>query len=225
MTAGHPPLPLVRRLSRRVTPLLARLPISANQITAASMVVGLAGAGLLSRGERTPAVVGGLLLVVAYVLDNCDGEIARIKHSSSEFGKRFDSFADWVVHVALFAGLGLGAVRTGGDDVWLWLGWIAAAGSTINYGVAFVVDLRAKREGGAAYDPTGRRAVIEAHQPRGWKEWTVFSFRELARADFCFLVLALALADATWLLLPAGAVGAHIYWATQLIRGSHEYHV
>ena len=56
-------------------------------------------------------------------------------------------------------------------------------------------------------------------------EWGVFVFRELFRADFCFIVLALTLVDLTWLLLPAGAVGSQVYWATQLVEGADEFHV
>ena len=47
----------------------------------------------------------------------------------------------------------------------------------------------------------------------------------LSRADFCFIVLALATIDAVWVLWPAGAVGAQMYWATQFLRGANEYHV
>jgi hypothetical protein len=53
----------------------------------------------------------------------------------------------------------------------------------------------------------------------------LMTFREFARADFCFIVLALALIDLTWILLPAGAIGAHVYWMTQFVRGARDYHV
>ncbi len=211
--------PLVRHLSVRATPVLARFPLSANQITAASLLFGLGCAWLLMRGGRGFAVAGAVLLVIAYVLDNCDGEIARLKNQCSQFGMRFDSFVDWVVHAVFFAALGVGVAATTGESPWLWLGWIAAAGSTVNYLLGLVFEARDRARGGIHAAPG------EAEKPANWKEWLLFAFRELARADFCFLVLGLALLDLTWVLLPAGAVGAQVYWATQFLRRAQEFHV
>ena len=50
-------------------------------------------------------------------------------------------------------------------------------------------------------------------------------FRELSRADFCFIVLALAIFDLTWVLLPAAAVGAHAYWVFRFASGANRFRV
>ena len=42
---------------------------------------------------------------------------------------------------------------------------------------------------------------------------------------FCFIVLALALFDLTWLLLPAGAICSQVYWIAQFVRGAREFNV
>lgn len=226
MSTGIPPVfPLIRHLSIRVTPALAATPMSANQITAASLLAGLGCTWAMMQGGWMVAVVGAVLLVVAYVLDNCDGEIARLKNQCSEFGMRFDSFVDWIVNAAFFAGLGIGVHRATGDAWWEWMGWIAFAGSTINYAIGWLVELRARRRKGQAYDTTGREAAEQARRPETWYEWMVFAFRELSRADFCFIVLLLAVLDVHWLLLPAGAIGSQVYWATQFVKGANEYHV
>ena len=106
--------------------------------------------------------------------------------------------------------------------MWLWLGAAAAVGTTINTVVGFIIERRRRTAG--ADDPTGDGAE-HGRRPEGAKDWAVFVFRELFRADFCFIVLGLALFDLTWLLLPAGAVGTQVYWATQLIEGADEFHV
>ena len=67
-------------------------------------------------------------------------------------------------------------------------------------------------------------APQDAGKPATRTEWLVFAFRELARSDFCFLVLFLAAFDATWILLPAGAIGAQVYWAAQFLRRAREFH-
>lgn len=215
------PLPLIRHLSRPLTPVLARLPITANQVTAASLALGLAAAWAVARGTPGGAIVAGALLVACYVLDNCDGEIARLKGQCSAFGAHFDSLVDWAVHTAFFIGLGLGVEVATNDDIWTWLGLAAGAGGTINY--ILTLWFAARDSFGGDADP----AVGEqgASGPQNVPEWILFAFRELSRADFCFIVLALALADLLWVLLPMGAIGAQVYWLTQAIRRTREFHV
>ena len=72
-------------------------------------------------------------MILCYVLDNCDGEIARLKNLSSSIGEKFDTFVDWVVHAAFFAALGFGVAGQNQNKIWLWLGLIGTAGATINY--------------------------------------------------------------------------------------------
>ena len=202
--------PLIRHFSPPVTRVLMRLPVSANQVTAASLVLGLGAAW--AAATHGWAVVSGLLMVGAYVLDNCDGEIARLKNQCSRFGMHFDSFVDWIVHTAFFWGLGVGTAAATGEAFWNWLGLAAAAGGTLNYGLGYVLG-------------AGPTTAESARPPVTASEWILFAFRELTRADFCFIVLALGLVDALWVLVPAGAIGAQVYWMTALIRRAREFHV
>ena len=168
-------------------------------------------------------MLAAALLFGAYVLDNCDGEIAVLKDQCTEFGRLFDSFVDEVVHVAFFIGLGIGTMRATDEVLWLWLGVIAAVGATINYIIGLVKDLRtsvsSREEAHALHAPD------TAVRPEGWAQWMIFIFRENFRSDFCFIVLALALVGHTWLLLPAAAVGAQVYWVTHFYKVSRKFHV
>ena len=213
-----PAFPLIRHLSKHVTPVLLRLPVTPNQITAASLVVGLGACWFLIQGDHVWMVGAGVLFVLSYVLDNCDGEVAREKGLSSPYGHQFDTFVDWLVHSAFFIALGIGAMRVFGSEVWLWLGGIAAAGGTINY----VLVLFLATSGNNEAEPAASEKPPP--HPEGLSEWVLFAFRELARADFCFIVLGLALFDLTWLLLPAGAIGSHIYWIMLVSRRAREFH-
>lgn len=207
--------PLVRYLSAYTTPILIRLPITANQVTTASMMLGLGAAWCLAVNAQ---ITAALLMIGCYVLDNCDGEVARTKNQCSAFGKFFDSFVDWVVHTTFFLGLGYGVAAQSQSDIWAWLGYTAAIGGTINYAFGQYLEARdAKAAQGKPPQPH--------HQPQGVFEWTVFIFRELTRADFCFLVLLLALGDWLWFLLPAGAIGAQAYWGLQFLSFARRFHV
>ncbi len=204
--------PLSRHLSWRVTRVLAKYPISPNQITATAIVPGLACAWCLASGRYWLGVAGALFFVVYYTLDCVDGEIARLKGQTSTFGDQLDTFADWLVHAAFFAALGFGTARADGEELWLWLGWAAAAGCTIDYVSRIVTGMRPKRAS-AAPQPGQAAGEGETRKAR-----FIYVFRVLVRTDFCFIVAALAVIDATWLLLPAGAVGAQVYWILRFFR-------
>ena len=211
--------PLIRFFSRPATAVLAGLPISPNQITAASLVLGLGAAWAAAQATQPWALASGFFMIGAYVLDNCDGEIARLKNQCSRFGMHFDSFVDWAVHTAFFWALGVGMAAATQEAFWNWLGMTAALGGTINYALGLVLAARAHETGGAPVTAEDRQ---RPHTPG---EWVLFAFRELTRADFCFIVLAFALFDALWILLPAGAIGAQVYWLTAMIKRAREFHV
>lgn len=201
--------PLIRHLSYRLTPLLARTSFTPNQITGAGLAFGVGGAWCYVQGSRSWMLTGALLLLVSYVLDNCDGEIARLKGLESRFGDRLDTFTDWLVHAVLFLALGIGFGRSDPQGPWMWLAWAAVAGSSVNYLLALA------------------RVAVPAAQPANaprhagdqtWTDQALYVFRELIRADFCFLVLALTLFDLAWWLLPAAAVGSQAYWMAAILE-------
>ena len=213
--------PLVRHISCRVTPLLYRTPLTPNQITTASLLLGLAGAACFTAGDRVFDMAGGVLLTLGYVLDNCDGEIARLKNVCSSFGARLDDVADWLVDAAFFAALGYGVYRVEGDLLWLVLGLAAAAGATIDY----VVDLVAEHRASARpAEPDREQRAREPRRPQTPLDWVIYVFHKLSRADFCLIVLGLSAGGVVWVLLPLGAVGAQAYWITDLFERARGYH-
>ena len=83
-----------RKFSLRVfTPLLLRISnrITANQVSILSFVVALVGALCFFFQQ---AVLGGIIVQLASILDGCDGEIARLKKMQSSFGNFFDAALD-----------------------------------------------------------------------------------------------------------------------------------
>ena len=138
----RPPVPLIRHLSAYVTPVLVRLPVTPNQATAISLMLGLGACWFAFLGGFERLLASAVLLVLSYVFDNCDGEIAHIKNQRSEFGAKFDSFVDWIVHALFFAALGAGVFRETGNALWLWLGIAGAAGGTINYLAVLIIESR-----------------------------------------------------------------------------------
>jgi phosphatidylglycerophosphate synthase len=206
--------PLIRKLSRPFVVFFLKIPVTPNQITTLSLISGLVAAVCFLQNDYRLRLFGAILFVFCYLLDNCDGEVARIKHLSSKFGDYYDTFVDWVVHTALFLALGYSNYRDGDDMLWLWLGVFAGAGASINYVLGFFGEEEdtCKQDGLAAGILT-------------WQELFILVFRELTRADFCFLVLILTLLNYEWILLPAAAVGAQIYWMTRFADSARKFHV
>jgi len=222
LTAPRQLLPLTRHLSYRLTPLILRLPLTPNQVTLLSLLAGLLGAACFLPGTWAWGVTGGLMLIACYTLDNCDGEVARIKNMSSDWGARFDDLADWLVDSAFFAALGFGTWGATGQWPWLACGLAAAAGATIDYGVDLVYHARIRKEPAA---PTRESAAKSERRPENIGDWLIYIFHKLSRADFCVIVFGLALFDIAWVLLPLAAIGAQAYWITDLFRRARGWHV
>ena len=214
-------LPLVRHLSWRLTLLLIRLPLTPNHITGLALVLGICGAGFFIVGDWTANILGALLLVLSYVLDNCDGEVARIKNLSSEFGARLDDFTDSSVDTCFFLALGYGTANATGESFWLWLGIAAALGAFIDFCIEQYKENRLKGMKGVK---TREEYAVEPKQPQDWIDWLIYIFHELSRTDFCMIILGLTLFDVIWVLLPLAAVGAQIYWITDLSDRTRGYH-
>ncbi|MDP7668125.1 MAG: CDP-alcohol phosphatidyltransferase family protein, partial [Rhodospirillales bacterium] len=83
-------VPLDQRVARAIVPLIARTPATPNHLTATSLLLALAAAGLFATGDGVLVNWGAGLFVFARFLDHFDGELARFKGIASRFGYYFD---------------------------------------------------------------------------------------------------------------------------------------
>jgi len=91
-----------RPLAHPLVLALARLRVPPPVVVAASGAAGLAAAVELGRGSLLAAA---LLVQAKTLLDNADGQLARLTGRTSAFGRYLDSEVDLVVNAALFAAL------------------------------------------------------------------------------------------------------------------------
>ncbi len=106
------------RLSRYLTWVIARTPLSPNAVTALGVGLGIA-AGLLlwlPLGLVHLGSVGAYQL--SYVLDFSDGEIARLRHMGSNAGSYMDWLGHFYVPVIGSGMLGVQMVRETGEPAW-----------------------------------------------------------------------------------------------------------
>ena len=93
---------LFRPLAHAVVVPLAWVRVPPPAVVLLAAAVGITGAVELARGQF---VVAALLVQLKTVLDNADGQLARLTGRTSAFGRYLDSEFDLLVNAALFAGL------------------------------------------------------------------------------------------------------------------------
>jgi len=102
---------LNRPISRVITRLLLKLPITPNAWTILTFALAPVAFVFLVRGDYTGFLVGSALFQLINILDGCDGEIARAKYLDSERGRRLDAFCDFVGNLIFVLCLGIGLFR------------------------------------------------------------------------------------------------------------------
>ena len=83
--------------------VLARLRVPPPAVVVAAGATGIGAAVELGRGSL---VAAALLIQLKTLLDNADGQLARLTGRTSTFGRYLDSELDLVVNAALFAAVG-----------------------------------------------------------------------------------------------------------------------
>lgn len=202
--AAAKPECLAQWLSRPVTRLLLQTRLTPNQVTAANLLVGLAALAGLAAGGSGWGAAGALLLQGYYILDHCDGEVARARGLTSPAGFWLDRGVDVLVHTLLFPALAVAESRRTGTGTPLWLGAVAA----VSIAAILAVFLR-QRLGTAAQRPPALRPASRLRP----------TLQRLAAGDFSLMVLLVVLLDLTRPLLWAAAVGAPLYLLAIFLLG------
>ncbi|MDQ6894569.1 MAG: CDP-alcohol phosphatidyltransferase family protein [Acidobacteriota bacterium] len=204
-----------RRLSTRLSLLLARAGVTPNQVTLLALFPALLGAALLAVPNPAWSAAGALLFWVSTVLDGCDGEVARLTYQESEEGARLDLLCDNVALVAVFLGILVHLyLEEGGRTVPI-LGAAILIGMVGCMATEYVRILRPRIEaasgrGAAAAGPSSARVL--------WYE-------RLASRDFAYLLPFLAWFGGLRYLVWATAVGVNVFWvvlATFVASGRRE---
>jgi phosphatidylglycerophosphate synthase len=112
---------IARRINKKISfpitrYLLCRLPVTPNQVTIGSALLGLAGCGLVATGSPGSTMLGMAAAQLQSVLDGCDGELARVRFQQTAIGEWLDSLMDDGLNLALVLAITSGLVRNG----WGW---------------------------------------------------------------------------------------------------------
>ena len=188
---------LHRRCSRWISRLLVRTPVTPNQVSLASLAIGLVAIWCFWHATAASASLGVLLYAVASIVDHADGEIARLTFQESRLGANLDWTIDTIIHAGIVLGIGVSA---GGWHTAA-VGLLAAVGVTLS-------------------------AIFARYLPREIEVGPTIGglLTHIANRDLFYLVL-LAFAILRWLapslvFVVAGmvAVGSQFYWVGCLLR-------
>jgi phosphatidylglycerophosphate synthase len=191
-----------RPLASFVVTALEPTRISANQVTFASAGVSLLAGGVMALGawlDHWWMTLGGLLLLLSIVLDCADGQLARVRGTSSAVGRILDGTMDAIAPLAVFHGMAFFLLAQGYPHVLVWpLGWATAASliwHASEYDVSKNIYLHASRPdfslgGNTLFTPEDMRALQREFREKGerlnaflmgvWVGWTKPQLRAMA---------------------------------------------
>jgi phosphatidylglycerophosphate synthase len=180
-----------RRISRAISRRLAAAGASPNLVTLGGIACGVLAAVAFAQSSYGWLLAGALLLVFSRLLDDCDGEVARMTVRSTRLGARLDVTGDVVVYTTVFTGLAIGLMRSDPHGGHLWALGLLLFGA----GMTTVIVLG---------------AVTGTSLPEHSR---LLKFLETgASGDFAYVFLPFALLDAVDIFFWGAAIGAQVYW-------------
>ncbi len=183
---------LNRPLGRYLSKILIHTSFSPNQVSIVSTIVGIFSGWFFADRHF---ISGALLLQLSAIIDCVDGDLARVLYKESRLGKWLDLVGDQFVHIAVFAGIGLGLARSDPRSPALALGVSAVVGVIISF--ALIVRCMLRNSVGKS---SGLKRLIDATTNR----------------DFSLLVLLLAVIGKLDLFLWIAGIGVHLFWILAL---------
>lgn len=98
----------VHPIASRLVPLFAQARVTPNAVSLTGMLFGIAAGLAYYRYQEFQWTLAGFLLMLAWhVMDGADGQLARLTHSYSQFGKVLDGISDTITFVAVYTALAI----------------------------------------------------------------------------------------------------------------------
>lgn len=170
----------VRRLAADLVARVARLPITANQVTAAGFALNIAAAVLIFEEMW---IVAGIVFLVGSILDIFDGAVARSRGEAGPRGAFIDSTLDRISEAFILGAIGLVFARDG-ETAALAAVFVALVSSFMtsyarakaeSFGIDGTHGFLARAERVVVL---GTALIIFA--PLGWLPWAIIAFAALS---------------------------------------------
>lgn len=178
-----------RKLSWRLSFLLAHTAITPNQVTLANTAVGMVIAWMFAQPVYWIRLLASFLFVVSITIDGVDGELARLKMAETAAGARLDALTDNLVHIAIFFGISIGCYRAAHSTAYLYV----LGALLIGFGMCAISVHRAM-----SVSADGAEAFIR-------------KVDRLTGRDFAYLVFLLALINRLNYFIVGAAAGTYLF--------------
>jgi phosphatidylglycerophosphate synthase len=198
---------LERKISLAVSRRLANTRVTPNAMTLVSTGIGLVSAVFFARRQRRWHVLGACLFWVHSVLDGCDGELARLKFAESRVGGLLDFWGDNAVHSAIFSAIGIGLAFEQSRRTPLVLSALAVGGTLLSSSLVYWTTMKRRISEGPLFT-----SVLSASPDPEVASAAEKIADQLARRDFIYLVVVLAVVGKLSWFLWMGAIGAPLYF-------------
>ncbi|WP_182876969.1 CDP-alcohol phosphatidyltransferase family protein [Microbispora sp. H10670] len=211
----------MRRLSIYATWLLAKTPITPNQVTGLMILCGVAAGAVLALPGLWAALAAALLIQVYLLLDCSDGELARWTGRTSITGVYLDRVGHYFAEAALLIGLGFRASETL-PDWYTVMGVAAALGAILIKAETDLVDVARARSGLVATTEAAAQQFASPRLALARRAAAALRFHRVIQAvELSLIVVAAAVLDnwfsATRILMVACVVIAAVQLVLHLV--------
>lgn len=170
---------LNRRISLAVTRRLANVPITPNQISIVTLLLGIASGVVVAQGTYALGIVGAALLQIQSTLDGVDGELARLRSQCTRLGQWLDTISDDLAEFSFLLGLTIASPTQGMKT----LGFLGLTAYAVAKGILYTLLATVFRSGNL------QDFKWEVGAPRSWTSYVELVFKH----DFlCLFFLVLA---------------------------------
>lgn len=186
---------IIRKISGFISGFLSRTPVTPNQVTIISLILGIISGVFFSLGEYTYTITAGLLYFLSTVFDQCDGEVARLKQMETEFGRKLDIIVDAIANAVIVIGITFALYKTGGSGFIIIIGILAITGISMSILLATYFGHENKKN-------TAIQEMLD----------------KLNNKDFFYIIMLASVVfnQMIWFLLIM-AIGTNIYWIVHKI--------
>jgi hypothetical protein len=164
----------------RLARALAPTAVTPNQVTLWGVLVGVLAGHLFWYSSRTVNLIGVVLFLVSDVFDSADGQLARLRGTSSRYGRLLDGAGDNVRFISLYGHLLARLLHAGWGSTGVLL--VALAGwshSVQSAAVDFVRNAFLEIVDGSAGElDLPEDAEVRGH---GWRRWGARLYRDYVR--------------------------------------------
>jgi 1L-myo-inositol 1-phosphate cytidylyltransferase / CDP-L-myo-inositol myo-inositolphosphotransferase len=201
-----------RRISIAITKILVKTNLSANHVTGLVTLVGILSGVMVATGRYTDIAIGGILFKLSSILDGCDGELSKLKLTSSKTGAWLDTLSDNLTYLVFLVGVTLGIYQQGTDPHLALEATLLFGGLILSLAISFYYLLRYTNSGSLVTIQQDLAEEVKIQGRRGFFNWASKIKFMMKRDFFALCFMSLALANQLPWILHLSVIGVNLTW-------------